>query len=719
MKFQSKLLSIAKKLIPKSIRSSIKAFNNLDDNQGGHMTQSQFENGGWLTYTTEDKSNFNLKTYQQTEYQDGSAIFILNQELIRTKVLEKNTFIKSDYLEVNKSINRQLSEIGWNVQFMEELFNGLYAGCGVFLLLFKETPNGAKIIAIPFVKNGEELVQVRYNYLNEVEEIQIINEKGLYEYLNLDMTDYYILYNIKIQDKNTYLSNLTLASPFIATEVALLKRDLDFARDGFNSIPVVSPKIEKTYKTDDDVRIDIGGVDYSYSEFLQKGFLSLKKQMEQEFQHNKIPIFPFPIEATTITTDNKSNATDQIRLYLSEQIQIACFSNGSVTGRDNTSNRSIGEQDRDNLEENTVLIFQKKLEKVVNDFLIPRLVPFNYREFKYQFYREATDESLRIRDQAQKTYEILVNNSNSDLLAKVGLSLNREQVKRIFREAHNIDLDDINLELEHELTNENTEVKIVKNNEFFTNSIKSVDLTKIKYLTNKDVINTKEYKVIKNKIIDALKKQYSDYDKSNSIKVDADNLRSFDKYFSSSEFKKAMEEISQITTNKYKEKINKDYVAKPSIFDNYIKKALKIHYEGATVSNFNDQGVKETSKYKGFNHSQKERLENKEKINTIELEDQALIDFDRVEGNLILPLFDFLYKAIAINDGADFVGTVAKNDKLTRRWHFNNSGTAHRIDSGILKDTTNPEYYLESWCRCSVVYGSRSDLINAGFIIYE
>lgn len=729
MTIESKISNFIKSVVAKPILNSIKSFRNLNIGRsvGERMSQADFESGGWITHSSDNgKTYFDAKSIQQAEYQDGSTIFIQNQQLIRSKVFSKRTYIESTHPNVNKNIERELYSLGWRTGLMKQLFDGLYAGCGAFLILFIETCDGKKIKAIPFLKNGDELVRIEFNHFDEVKTIEIKDEKGIYHFLDLDNTDYYILYNIKIQDKNTYISNLTLASPFIATEVALLERDLNFARNGFTSIPVVSPKIEKTYRTDEDVRIEIGGVDYAYSDFLQKGFLTLKKQMEQEFKHNKIPIFPFPIDSKNITSDNQANQTGVIRKYLSEQIQIACFSNGSVTGRDNTANRSVGEQDRDNFEENTILIFQEKLEEVVNDFIIPKLVPRHHDKFKYRFYREATDESLRKRDQAQKTYEILVNTRNSDLLAKVGLSLNKEQIKTIFKEAHNIDLDDIIEEHSDKTIVEppnleeppNSQIKLNKN-DFFTNSIKSIDLSKVKNITYQDVFDTAQYKKIKSDLISRLKKQYQDFYNSNSIKVNTNGLNRFDDYMTPSEFKKALEEIKKITTDVYKDKVNKDFVGEDDLGVELVNNATDLHYNGGEVTTFTKEGVKETKQYQGFSNSQKERFEIKETLEERELAEQALIDFDRIEGNMILPLFNQLYEAIAVADGAEWVATVAKVDKLTRDWHLNNSNTAHKIGSGVLKDTTNPEYWLEPYCRCNVIYSTREDLILAGFQIIE
>ncbi|MGL5963789.1 MAG: hypothetical protein ACRCZ2_05270 [Fusobacteriaceae bacterium] len=800
--------------------NSIKSFPTLSSNRD-KMSYRDFESGGWITHTSLNQSEFDFKTLEQKTYQDNPT-FIQNQKLIKSKIFSKDTFLKSEYSRINHRISNQIESLGWTPKLQKKLFDILYAGCGVVLLVFTKNDVGeTKIKAYPFVRNGIEIVQITYDILDEITEIKIRNNQGYYEYLDLDNTDYHIFSNIEIEDRHTYLSNLTLASPFIACEVALLERDLEFAQSGFTSIPFLSPKIDKIFQDNKEIKLSVGGQIYEYQDFLTQGFKYIKKQMQEEIKKSKLPIFPWSVETTNVTTDNRANDTKSIRDYILERIQVACFTNGSVTGRDGTANRAVSEQDRDNLEENTVLIFQQMFEAVVNDWILPILIPHNYKEFKWQFYRETTDESIKLREQAQKTYEILVDDKNVNLLASVGLSLNQSQVKEIFKQAHNIDLDDVllkdnaqedssiktvdferldevfkkyhesvnmsyselerwydndlskeasigrtainrNLNLLDKKKDEWTSRDISEANKtitfiarmskakqgqkvrvdgedtnyskrdislmnwaynptksFFADSIKTqIDLSKIPYIKFDDVEKSQEYQKLKSSIETALQRQYQDYQTDNSIKLNTSNFKGFENYLSPLEMTELLTDYAKATTKEYQKIVNEDYKNQPKLFIDRIKEIVDLHYKGGAVTDYDNQGNLVKSEYKGFVNTQKSNLAKLEFGDEKEFKRLQQQDVKRIEENMLIPFFNEMYDEIATDDGLDWIGTIAKSDQLTRDWHRNNSGTAHK-KGGRMKDTTNALFYLERWCRCNQVHCTKQQAINAGFEIIE
>ncbi|MGL4758679.1 MAG: hypothetical protein ACRCXZ_05055, partial [Patescibacteria group bacterium] len=635
--------------------NSIKSFPTLVSNRD-KMSYSDFESGGWITHTSLNQSEFDFKTLEQKIYQDNPT-FIQNQKLISSKIFSKDTFLKSEYSRLNQRISNQIESLGWTTKLQKKLFDVLYAGCGVALLVFTKNNLGEiKIKAYPFVRNGTEIVQITYDILDEITEIKIRNNQGYYEYLDLDNTDYYIFSNIEIEDRHTYLSNLTLASPFIACEVALLERDLDFAQSGFTSIPFLSPKIDKIFQDGKEIKLSVGGQIYEYQDFLTQGFKFIKKQMQEEIKKSKLPIFPWSVETTNVTTDNRANDTKSIRDYILERIQVACFTNGSVTGRDGTANRAVSEQDRDNLEENTVLIFQQMFEEVVNEWILPILIPHNHKEFSWQFYREATDESIKLREQAQKTYEILVDGKNVNLLASVGLSLNQNQVKEIFKQAHNLDLDDIT-----QTKSNIQDVEVASTKSFFSDSIKTqnIDLSKIPHIKFENVEKSQEYQKLKSSIEIALQSQYQEYQTSNSIKLNTISFKGFEDYLSPLEMTELLTDYAKATTKEYQKTVNEDYKNQPKLFIDRIKEIVDLHYKGGIVTDYDNQGNLIKSEYKGFVNTQKSNLAKLEFGDEKEFERLQKADVKRIEENMLIPFFNEMYDEIASDDGLDWIGTVA------------------------------------------------------------
>ncbi|MGL5079310.1 MAG: hypothetical protein ACRDBG_26205, partial [Waterburya sp.] len=78
-----------------------------------------------------------------------------------------------------------------------------------------------------------------------------------------------------------------------------------------------------------------------------------------------------------------------------------------------------------------------------------------------------------------------------------------------------------------------------------------------------------------------------------------------------------------------------------------------------------------------------------------------------LQASLYVPLFNEVQDKIAIEDGASYIATVAKNDKLVRKHHLDNARKIWRL--------SDKAYWLEPNCRCNRFYGSVSELTEAGF----
>jgi hypothetical protein len=432
MKTRNPIFSIISKLNP---FSSVRSFENLTsrdlvNNYSADNTCSYVSTKNGKTYFT--KKNVNIE--ELADY----PIFATSYAVIESKILNQDIFIKTKYKYEGRKLENSLIELGFDEKFQRRLFEILYKGAGVALCLIDQD---RKIRAIPFFYLNEELVKVTYNrYGDKINKIQIKEDKvDNPQWLNFDVdnNDYFIIYNQK--QGNTYLSNLTIASPYIRAQNALTARGIRFSNNNFTVKPIISPKIDKFITSDTTADLMIGGQQVKFQDFLANTWKNISKQIQQSIELDPIPILPFEVDIKNLSQSNSQNQTNLERQWYDEKIQISCYTNGSTVGRDNTANRSVTEQDRDNLEETTIVIMQQKIASVANEFLIPLLYPFNHKEFWYEFYSVETDETIRLRDQNVRALEMLSNPNFRDLLTSNNLLISPNKLSELISSAHGLE----------------------------------------------------------------------------------------------------------------------------------------------------------------------------------------------------------------------------------------------------------------------------------------
>lgn len=737
------------------VDSSIKSFESVYKGKLDLMDKAL----GACSNVNDNHSTFNPKSIVSTNLADY-PIFAHNYAVIKAKTLDRTTYLKSKYKNIDLPlIEDQITDIGFDKKFFENVFDILYQGCGVFLNLLYE----GKIITIPFWEKGEELVQVTTSrYSQEITKIKVqsnLFDKTKMGYTEIDLvnTKYYIGYNQK--QGSTYLSNILIATPYITLQNKLTARDGRFADENFDQQNIISPKFDSIIpnKSTGSFDVTLGGDTFDFVQFVSDEYPAIKKQIDQQLKKERTPILPIGVDIKSFTQSNSQNQTNLIRTWLDEMIVISCFSSSSISGKAGVANRSVSEQDRDNLEENTILIFQSKLANIVNNFILPILLPHSHKDFSFEFYREATDETLAIQAQKLKSFELLMNPLARQLITESGLILDKDQVVELFQSVHGINL--INQSQNAGLANQTDNVIGLVENQIALEQgqpIKKVftlaDISKkINFLDFQiDIKKSKEYLNILDAFRGALTRQYTNIanQKNNQTKAEIDPKNNFASQMSADDFQRQMDAYHKKIWDAYQLKLAPqrkreeellarakqvpqaviDARLKAKIYQEYLKvkekyqkdldRKTKLQYEGGYYVQIDSKGNAKKVYYKGFDETQKKEIQGLFNITTNQIEQLVQADIARLEANLFVPLFSEIYQGFAISDGATWVGTIAKNDRLVRDWHLNNSGTAFRI-GGKMKDPKNPRFYLEPNCRCSRVYGTRDELAKAGFEIIE
>ena len=931
-------------MIPKSLRS----FENL--NSVNFKTAYDVNSNCSYVSTKQSYSKFYQKHINHELLADY-PLFSHAYYTIKSKVFNQETYIRTKYSRLARNLKDQLKEIGFTDNFQGRVFDILFKGCGVMLVLFD---NEGNIRAIPFYYQNEELVRVKYNlYGDKIVSIEVkedVENSRTFFSIDLESSDYYILYNQKHGD--TYQSNLTIASPYILAQNALTARTLNFAKRNFTEKPIITPNIDRFVKDEGQVSVVVGGETMNYASFLTNTWKHVQKQAQQEIEHSDVPILPFDVKITNLTQNNQQNQTDKERSWLDEKIQISCFVNGSSIGRDNTANRAVSEQARDDLEETTVVIFQQLISKIANEFLIPKLYPLNYHEFFYEFYSVETDETIKLRDQNLRLLDTMKSQDFATLLTNNNLKISKEQIIDLVQASHGLDLldqedmleddlsedilqpddllvtdttqsvqselDAVNVEIlnlenqdnqvrafdskgnyyeaktkqeKQKLTVENKQKSIESDKQRLENNAKRLDAlkleqkklaSKLEYLANpankkievktgkkgrkkgvkngegqstnrfydedeyselravnqdkldqvfskyyslvnmsaselinwkankysllasldrspidrniellstnkkdwtdkhldwanktigfisrmkngqngqslkvdgKDINWTKRDISLKNWAYDVNKNnrsatraikdlpviEFSDVEKSgsvtrflsvikkalikqykdianNSIRVNKGKSQ-FEDYLSKKDFRSNLVNFANDVLDKYNQAYNSSLDTLPDQVLSRIDALVDLTYNGGLVDSISSNGDKSKSQYKGFDNTQAIALNNLVSL------DQSIIDqlseagISSFKNNLLVGLFNETYEWSAVEDGAEWIGCDAKNDKLVRKWHLANSGFAWKLGTNP-PNTTNRTYYLEFSCRCSRYYGTKEQLAQS-FKIYE
>jgi hypothetical protein len=398
----------------------------------------------WRGYTSKlnNAPIFNQKDKQIHKYADH-PIFAVNCQFVSNQVAHSPFYINPllQRASISGQITQSFEAIGLTTQFIEEVVKSVYSECGISLITFNSEK---KLIIIPFLSNGQEQVKIEYfPYSYTIKSIGILdtqNYSGGYNFIDTNSTPYYIIYNIK--NGNSYSSNLTLASPYIALSNELLTKDLLLAKNNNTVEAFVSPKLQSLVKSDKGVVLTTGDSQSSMIQYLSGQWKALVRQLENAVKKPGIKFLPFDVDVKNLTLSNSQNQTDLLRKDCDEKIQIACFSNGSMSGRDNVANRSVSETDRDSFEERTIKYFQNKIERMVNDFVLPLVLPISHEYYQFTYKDVETEETLKLREQQTKILEVISTPNFKQLLLDNKLKVNTDDLKVTFNNLYGINLID-------------------------------------------------------------------------------------------------------------------------------------------------------------------------------------------------------------------------------------------------------------------------------------
>jgi hypothetical protein len=366
-------------------------------------------------------------------------IFANNSTTIGNKVIYTKTYFTGPNENIARELQNRLELIGFDTEFKEELFYHLYDGYGACLVILFD----GKLKIVPFWNGSEELVRIHYTKVGSVKSINLksFDDYGQWVELDTDNAKWYLMYNMK--QANRYVSNLTLAIPYILLSNQMLKADLYLAKNNYTKEAIVTPLISDiTPKSNEMV---IGGRNVKIGEFLTGSWLVMAKQLKNLVFEKGLKFLPFEAKVTPITLNNMEMQSSELRKYLDEKITISCFSTGSISGRDGTANKAVANQDRSNLEEITFTYFQNKIKQMVDDFVTPLILPQSYSQYSYQFYSEETDITISLRNQSTALLQVLSSKFFPQLLADTGLKINRDDLSTAFSRVYGIKLDKVEI----------------------------------------------------------------------------------------------------------------------------------------------------------------------------------------------------------------------------------------------------------------------------------
>lgn len=368
--------------------------------------------------------NGEMSLVKNTGQNDSVVYKYANNNILQTnytQILEKlvrlNKMIKSDSPYVSGEIEKSLETIGFNSEFIEKCFYELYMGNGEVYIFIEQINETQKLVAIPRYQSGKTLVQRFVDKDDELKQIKIGDR-------TLDISDVFVLYNTKVG--NEYYSNLKLAIPFIKLKNQLLSHNLDNATSGmgYKTLFSFDPKQFQN--------INESGVVLENTENIK---LQLKSLLES---NSKSVYLPFQIDAKPLQSNNAQNQTNFLLEYCDEQIQICCYSNGSMSGRDGTANRSVSEQDRSNFDDTTVKFFMERIKSIANSFLIPQLIS-NPKDFEFTFF-DPDINTIKEKEQSIRTLDFITSPNFLTLLEKNDLKISKDSIIEILQLTHSIEI---------------------------------------------------------------------------------------------------------------------------------------------------------------------------------------------------------------------------------------------------------------------------------------
>jgi hypothetical protein len=672
----------------KTTQTSTTRSTSFDDQSIANSSLFNQLNFSGTTPSLTTKSCWNTSEKEVCKYANNNIIQA-NYTQILEKLKGKSKFIRSDYPRTAKKIEQNLKDVGFDNEFIDLAFYELYLGSGEIYLYLQLINEEVKLVAQPrFVGNLEVVTRIYEN--NRLKAIKINNE------LTVDAKDLYVLHNTKVG--MAYYSNLKLAIPFIKLKNQLLDHNLDNATSGmaFKTLFSFDPK-------------QLEGIDSETKALMNKNLENVKKQLKSLLESNDKSLYlPFQVQSQALQSNNAQNQTNFLLNYCDEQIQICSYSNGSMTGRDRTANRAVAEQDRDNFDQTTVKYFVQKIKDVANEWLIPKLVS-DPENFVYDFYSEDTDETLKKRDQSLAILELITNAQFTTYLQSQNLKISKENIQEVLANSHGIELIDIDQiektkDLETEQSNEGFISRAIRANET------KLNFTTLEFDT---FYNSTEVKSLIDEYQQILTQIYSDVVKELTTRAKSDIL--FSQYMSEQDFEKYLSKLSMVVVNDSNDLFDTKYEDLPEEAKKFIQDTTKLHFEGGTLT---DPVTKETNVYLGFDNTIQNIISQAEILDETFVKNSVATNLQSFKNNIGISLFNETFQGSAIRSGARWIGTLGKLDKNIRDHHRNNSGYAWEIGKNP-PDKTNKNFYLERSCRCSRVYGTKEQLEESGFLIYQ
>jgi hypothetical protein len=679
--------------IKTSKTSLVRAYTEFEDksvNNQSILAQFDIGKGGEMSLST--KSCFKTPDSVIHTYANNNILQV-NYTQILQALQKKPKFVRSQYTRTAKKIEQSLKEVGFDNKFIETCAYEMYLGNELYLYI-TEVDGKPKLSARQRYANGIEITKPLFDNLGELRMIQIGDDK-------VPIESVYVLYNTKVG--KAYYSNLKLAIPFIKLKNQLLDHNLDNATSGLGF---------KTLFSFDPSQIQ--GMDAATVALLTANLENVKKQLKSLIESkNKAEYLPFEVKAQALQANNAQNQTNFLLNYCDEQIQICSYSNGSMSGRDGTANRAVSTQDRDNFDQTTVTFFVERIKAIVNEFLIPQLVS-NPEDFVFEFYSEDTDETFKKREQSLKALEVITSPNFVALLDKTNLKVKEQSIIDTLKITHGIELvpkDQVETTSVVEKTQEGF---VARSKEFsIVRAVKESEINTIKYnqwINQKSVFNIIEkYKKVLNKV-------YGQSQEDNLVRAKFD-IR-FADFMNIEEFTTLLSNLSQTVVKATNDLFSVEYTELPQNAVEFITETAKLHFEGGEIKDYDTEGNKTTTTYQGFDNTLKNQIESAKVIDQSFIDEAVKVNIQSFKNNIAIKLFNKTFHGSAIRAGANFVGTLGKLDNNIRDHHRNNSGYAWEIGKNP-PDASNRLFYLERWCRCSRVYGTKQQLEDSGFTIYE
>lgn len=454
----------------------------------------------------------------------------------------------------------------------------------------------------------------------------------------------------------------------------LRKTGKNFEREMFYQIS--SDTLQKIVDSDSNTEIALK------NERNTQVFANIKQRITEMFKSvsNAPRIIQSAITPVFVDTEVDLDKLVKLKEAIIKEIALCCNVPASSLGISNSANKAQSETDKDNLT-NQATIYTNIFIDVAN-YWLNQFYPDFSSDLYFTWQENETDETLQIREQNQKVFEFYT--ANASILENLGVEVDTNKLVEL---ANSVSIPDLfkisnkpvqNIESVNTVTEDETIQTRADNNINIDETKLSIKPVKIdNWESRKDVNDSKV----------SIEKDIKRYIQSQLAKKKR-SKEDFEDIFPKNKFKKYLTDLSKSIIDLYNER----NISKFTVFDNileYVDEVTDITYNGKDdylgIWSTIDQGIeKDWSLERVFN-------------NTVA----------NIKASLYVPLFNETVSRTAKKAGANFIATVAKDDRLVRPIHFKNQNIIWRL--------TDTQYWLEPNCRCDKVYGSVQELLDAGF----